>query len=70
MSRSPFLISVLAVLGLFAETAIANAAVAYSVTVVDPGNAHSASYAAITVHIQAAGARWAGYLAGSGSPEV
>ena len=70
MKRSPFRVLFLVALGLFAETAIADAAITYSVSFVDPGNAHSASYAAITAHIQAAGARWAGYLAGSGSLEV
>lgn len=70
MSRSLFCILFLAAIGLFAETGVTDAAITYSVSFVDPGNAHSASYAAITAHIQAAGARWAGYLAGSGSLEV
>jgi hypothetical protein len=69
MSRPLFRILLVAV-GLFAETTIADAATTYPVSFVDPGNAHSASYAAITAHIQAAGARWAGCLAGSGSLEV
>jgi predicted methyltransferase MtxX (methanogen marker protein 4) len=55
---------------LLVNAAIARGAITYSVTFVDSGNAHSASYAAITAHIQAAGARWAGYLSGSGSLEV
>jgi hypothetical protein len=63
MSRSPFRVLVLMVLGLFAETMIGDAAITYSVTFVDPGNANSASYAAVTAHFQAAGARWAEYLA-------
>jgi len=46
------------------------AAITYPVSFVDPGNANSAYYSAITANIQAAGARWAGYLAGSGSLEV
>jgi hypothetical protein len=50
MSHSPFRVLLVA-LGLFAETAIANAAIIYSVTFVDPGNAHSASYAAIFARI-------------------
>jgi hypothetical protein len=70
MNGSLFRILFLVALGLFVEAATADAAITYSVTFVDPGNAHSASYAAITAHIQAAGARWAGYLAGSGSLEV
>jgi hypothetical protein len=70
MSRSPLRIVLLVALSLLVETALADAAITYSVTFVDPGSAHSASYAAITAHIQAAGARWAGYLAGSGSLEV
>jgi hypothetical protein len=48
----------------------AGAAITYSVTFIDPRNVHSVSYAAITAHVQAAGADWAGYLAGSGSIEV
>lgn len=65
-----FLVRALIVLSPFAGTGIADAAISFPVTFVDPGAAHSASYAAITAHIQAAGARWAGYLAGSGSLEV
>jgi outer membrane receptor protein involved in Fe transport len=51
MSRSRFRIAVLVALGLFAETATADAAITYSVTFVDPGSAHSASYAAIFARI-------------------
>jgi hypothetical protein len=42
---------ILVALGLFAETAIADAASTDSVTFVDPGSTHSASYAAIFARI-------------------
>jgi hypothetical protein len=46
------------------------AAITFPVTFNDPGNPNAAYYAQITSHVQAAGANWAGYLAGSGSIEV
>jgi hypothetical protein len=52
-------------LGFFFIVKTAGAAITYSVTFIDPGNAHAASYAAITSHVQAAGTDWAGYLAGA-----
>ena len=59
-----------AALALFLVGHSVGAAITYPVSFVDPGNANSAYYPAITANIQAAGARWAGYLAGSGSIEV
>jgi hypothetical protein len=70
MSPSLFRVLVLVAVGLFTETAIADAAITYSITFVDPGNANSAYYSGITSNLQAAGARWAGYLAGSGNLDV
>ncbi|MEP7071295.1 MAG: hypothetical protein ABI839_02815 [Verrucomicrobiota bacterium] len=48
----------------------ADAAITFPVSFSDPGSAHQAYYAALTANIQAAGADWAKYLAGSGSLEV
>jgi hypothetical protein len=59
----------LALIGFFVG-GTTNAAITYPVSFVDPGNARSGYYAAITANIQAAGATWARYLAGSGSIEV
>jgi hypothetical protein len=40
----------------------ATAQVTFDVSFIDPGNLHSASYAALTSHVQASGVRWAGYF--------
>lgn len=71
MSRFAF--SSLRYLGIacFLATASAgSAAITYPVTFSDPGGTYSVYYTQITNSIQAAGARWAQVLAGSGSLEV